>query len=465
MIEKNFAASRPKAAESEGSGSGPEIAGRTDPGRFARETSGSGADEHPDLAWARSGAMALTGWPEGPPRLAPAPLALYAQESLEALRRLGGGGQLPSDGAALLGERAAALGLTRAGDRSPSGSCRLLRALDGFIALNLARDDDRSLLPAWLGEADYSDPWPKIVSQVATRAARELVERGRLLGLPIAPAEAAPQQELRDAAAEPIPRLQRAALRRDPLVLDLSSLWAGPLCTHLLALTGARVIKVESTQRPDGARRGPESFFQLLNANKESVALDLHEPSGARLLADLIAHADLVVESARPRALRQMGIVAEQLVQTRPGLSWLSITGYGRAEPNANWVAFGDDAAVAAGLAMATGDPAGGPIFCGDAIADPLTGLRAALDATIALHNGKGGLLDRSLRSSVKRLLSRRSETTSRASVVRGEDGRYAVRVGDQIEPVAEPRMRAPTGHAPALGADTQRVLREFGAC
>ena len=64
------------------------------------------------------------------------------------------------------------------------------------------------------------------------------------------------------------------------VVIDLSALWAGPLCGDLLARSGATVVKVESTQRPDGARRGARAFFDLLNGRKRSVGLDLQSRQG-----------------------------------------------------------------------------------------------------------------------------------------------------------------------------------------
>ena len=114
---------------------------------------------HPDLEWARSGAMALTGSAEAP-LLAPGPLASCARRAADALAELAGeswSGDL--DGASLLGERAALLGLERRGAVSAGGSCRLLRTSDGWIALNLAREEDLHSLPAWLGEGDTADPW------------------------------------------------------------------------------------------------------------------------------------------------------------------------------------------------------------------------------------------------------------------------------------------------------------------
>ena len=88
-----------------------------------------------------------------------------------------------------------------------------------------------------------------------------------------------------------------------------------------------------------------------------------------------------MIESSRPRALRRLGLHADEWLAAGPGRIWLSITGYGREDPRQR-VAFGDDAAVAGGL-VATGTD-GSPAFCADAIADPLTGMLAAAAALAA---------------------------------------------------------------------------------
>src|SRR3546814_17564250 len=112
---------------------------------------------------------------------------------------------------------------------------------------------------------------------------------------------------------------------------------------------GADVIKVEGSARPDGARRGPSAFFDLLNAGKRSVALDLQSPRGRAQLRELLRGADIVIEASRPRALRQMGIDAETLLHEQPQLTWLALHGYGRGEPQAQRVAYGDEARKSVG--------------------------------------------------------------------------------------------------------------------
>ncbi len=416
---------------------------------------------HPALEWARSGAMHLSGWPDAAPRLAPGPLATWARGELEALGRLAPRPLPPDlDGGALLGERAALLGLTRRGTVSPGGACRLLPAADAWIAATLARPDDVACLPAWLGIEPGGDPWAAVACAVRERGGEEVVERARLLGL--AAAVAGPLAD----DPPPAHRVAARGPRRErnpgaaPLVLDLSSLWAGPLCAHLLGLAGARVVKVECAARPDGARAGEAAFFALLNAGTSSVVLDLASTAGRDRLRRLVARADVVVESARPRALLQMGIEAEAQVAEHPGLVWVAITGHGRREPGARHAGYGDDTAVAAGLALATGEPEGTPLFCGDAIADPLAGLHAAVCALAALGEGQAVLLDVALRDVAAH--AARSSAGARDARVLPVDGGYEVVAGGRSEPVRPPRARPPRGGARPLGADSEAVLREL---
>jgi crotonobetainyl-CoA:carnitine CoA-transferase CaiB-like acyl-CoA transferase len=146
------------------------------------------------------------------------------------------------------------------------------------------------------------------------------------------------------------------------------------------------VIKVEAATRPDGARRGPAAFFELMHAGKEFVSIDFTRDA----LLDLLMAADVVVEGSRPRALEQLGIDARQIMMNGPRV-WLSITGHGRSGPQRNWVGFGDDAAVSGGLVAWSRDT---PCFVGDAIADPLTGIVGAVTVLDALQDGGRWLFD-----------------------------------------------------------------------
>jgi hypothetical protein len=265
--------------------------------------------------------------------------------------------------------------------------------------LTLARDADVELLPAWLETAITDEPWRAVTGAVVDRVSRELVARAVLLGLPVAALGERPRPSVAgNGALAGLPLRatcvngQRApASIQDLVVVDLSALWAGPLCASVLAAAGATVLKVEAVRRPDGARRGPEAFFRLLNAGKRSVRLDLAREHGRRRLRALLADADVVVESSRPRALEHMDIDARRHLGAQRTRVWISITGHGRSGAGSNRVAFGDDAAVAGGL-VAWED--GEPRFCADAVADPATGLVAAAGSLAALEQGGSWLLD-----------------------------------------------------------------------
>ncbi|HEX5494130.1 MAG TPA: CoA transferase [Mycobacteriales bacterium] len=407
------------------------------------EHTGSAAD------WALSGAMALTGRRTGPPLLPPGQAASAVRGALLATELVADAvGRLP--GVQVLGERAAAAGLLRDAPRSAAGAFQLARAADGWLGVNLARPSDVELIPAWLGggNGEPDSAWQAVV---ARRSAGELAARARLLGLPAAAVPDGPDEQLvaRGQAGQVRPLVVSGLPRpgggrpAGALVVDLSSLWAGPLCGHLLTLLGARVVKVESTHRPDGGRLGPRAFYDLLHAGQESVTVDFTTPTGRRELAGLVAAADVVIEASRPRALRQVGVDADEVLDRAEHKVWVSITAYGRTGPWSNAVGFGDDAAVAAGL-LATDPVTGTPAPCGDAIADPVTGVNAALAAVACLTAGGTWLVDLAMREQVAATLV---DTSGPADV----------------PDVADPVMRRPAGVAPASGADTARVLAELG--
>jgi hypothetical protein len=292
------------------------------------------------------------------------------------------------DADAIIAGRAGLLGHSPHDRISAGGATRLMQSRDGWCALTLSRPDDVDAVPALLQvDAVGHDPWVQVQRWVAERDASDVTDRGRLLGLPVA--------TLGETPAEP-PRIYpfgAATTARGPsglLVADLSAMWAGPLCGQLLVRAGATVVKVESAGRPDGARAGPSAVFDWMNSGKLSYMVDFDEPSG---LQALLAVADVVIESSRPEALTRRGL-GPASVAPRDGRVWLRITGHGTAGERANWVAFGDDAAVSGGLVCGGDDD---PAFCGDAIADPLTGLEAAVAVAQSSRRGGGELIEVSM--------------------------------------------------------------------
>lgn len=268
-------------------------------------------------------------------------------------------------------ERDAPGGLDLPGLASANRHCRLLRCADGWAALNLARPDDLDLIPALTGSA--GDDWPAVEQWASGQGTAAVRRAGLELQLPLAVVGEAAPQTLAPAGGANVPRK----------VVDLSALWAGPLCAGLLAQAGARVVRIVSTGRPDPTPHSSPRLDARINSGKELRELDLRDPAGrAALLAEL-ADADVLVTSARPAALARLGLEPARL----PHLAWAAITAHGFTGPGALRVGFGDDCAVAGGLVDWQGDE---PRFRGDALADPLTGLEAAL----AVLAGRTGLID-----------------------------------------------------------------------
>jgi crotonobetainyl-CoA:carnitine CoA-transferase CaiB-like acyl-CoA transferase len=291
------------------------------------------------------------------------------------------------------------------------------------------------------------DPWPVVAGWLRGHPGAQLAERAALLGV-----AAAPVQPPTGRAAVPAPLSPRDVTGL--LVVDFSALWAGPLCAHLLGLAGARVVKVETPSRPDGARRGDADFYRLLHAGHRSVVLDPADGAGRAAMAALVRAADIVIEASRPRALAGFGLDAGAAVAD--GTTWVSITGTGRAGDR---VGFGDDVAAAVGLVAWTA--AETPVFVGDAIADPLTGLTAAALAMTAPASGGGVLWDVAMADVVSATLDPDPVVPSPAAV-RGTGG-WVVETGRGTVPVAAPAPRPSRGVAPATGADTAAVLAELG--
>ena len=314
------------------------------------------------------------------------PLARWADRELDQLARETGSAAIAAlSGAELMVERALLNGFVIPGLVSAGGDCRL-RARDGWIALNLARPDDRELLPALFGDAALDGSDAAIAARVARSESAALLAQGRALGMAIAAVDEIPQRPALEILTH---GPQRTTPASRPLVVDLSALWAGPLAGRLFRLAGAEVIKVDNPRRPDGLRSGDPAMFAKQNEAKTEVNLDIATAAGRDALIKLIAKADIVIEAARPRALAQLGIDAEALVANQPGLVWLTITGHGARSPQSEWVGFGDDAAVAGGLTAALHETSGEFGFGGDAPADPLTGIVAALAGWRALRSGK----------------------------------------------------------------------------
>ena len=397
--------------------------------RLCEETSQDIADV--GSRWAMSGAMSLTGEPSGPPRQVPVGVTLRMEQLATMIGEITG---LSIDGPALLGERAAIAGFTRQGSRSVGGYAQLVESIDKPICINFARPDDLRSIPAWLQEEIDPNNRKELFSVLGKSKSEQLMKQADLLGIPLG----VPGTEKHKHPAHLTEGKTSNKQAATTLVIEFGSLWASPLCGDLLRRSGCRVIKIESVSRPDGARRGPTGFFDLLNGGKESLALDFSDNRSLELLKKIVKEADVIVEGSRPRALRQLGIDAE--IEVEAGKVWVSITGYGRNGPRSKGVAFGDDAAVSGGLFLK--DPL---CFIADAVSDPSAGLLAATLALSALKSGKGWLIDIPLSSVANWMLGTGEKPEETAENI-----------------IAEPRARKIEINAPTAGRHNSQLENEF---
>jgi crotonobetainyl-CoA:carnitine CoA-transferase CaiB-like acyl-CoA transferase len=238
----------------------------------------------------------------------------------------------------------------------------------------------------------------------------------RISGVELRPPSAAPrlgEHTEHHRIATRTPRKVNPGVNTLPLkgirVLDLTTFWAGPSCTHPMALLGAEVIHVESARRPDGTRliagvpvteeqwweRQP--IFAALNTNKKDITLDLATERGRELLRRLIATADVVAENYTPRVLDQLGLDHAAVQQINPSAIMVRMPGFGLDGPWRENPAFAYVIEAAAGISWLTGYPDRNP-YEPYSVGDPNAGLHALNGVLLALEHrrrtGEGSLVE-----------------------------------------------------------------------
>lgn len=198
-------------------------------------------------------------------------------------------------------------------------------------------------------------------------------------------------------------------------ILDLSRVMSGPYCTAMLADLGAEVIKIEIPGRGDDARHfgpykdGESAYFLLLNRGKKSVTVNLKAPEGVKLVQDIAAASDVVVENFRPGVAKRLKLDYETLAAINPRLVYASISGFGQASPLADRPALDLVIQAMSGLMSMTGPKDGGPYAVGESIADVATGMFCAFGVMAALfereRSGKGRYLEVAMLDSVFSML------------------------------------------------------------
>ncbi|KOT96238.1 MULTISPECIES: CaiB/BaiF CoA transferase family protein [Streptomyces] len=251
-------------------------------------------------------------------------------------------------------------------------------------------------------------------------------------------------------------------------VLDLATLFAGPLAATMLGDFGAEVVKVEHPTRPDPSRgHGPSKdgvglWWKLLGRNKHTITLDLSKPAGRATLLRLAATADVVVENFRPGTLEKWGLGWEELSAVNPRLVLTRVTGFGQFGPYAHRPGFGTLAEAMSGFAAMTGEPDAPPTLPPFGLADSIAALATAYAVMTALaareRTGEGQVVDMAIIEPILTVLGpqplwydqlghvqprtgNRSQNNAPRNTYRTADGTW-VAVSTSAQSVAERVMR-----------------------
>ncbi|MDE2007945.1 MAG: formyl-CoA transferase [Rhodospirillales bacterium] len=198
-------------------------------------------------------------------------------------------------------------------------------------------------------------------------------------------------------------------------VIDMTHNQAGPACTQILGFLGAEVINLEDPRGGDIARRnmadrdGDSLFFLVLNANKQSMTLNLKTEDGKRLFREVIAQSDVLVENFGPGALDRLGLGYEALRAINPRLIYATIKGFGTYGPYAGFKSFEPIAQAMGGAMAVTGFPENPPTYVFPAIGDSGTGMHMAIGILAALQQrhatGRGQHVEVSMQDAVVNLI------------------------------------------------------------
>ena len=181
-------------------------------------------------------------------------------------------------------------------------------------------------------------------------------------------------------------------------IVDLTRVLAGPYCTMLLSELGARVIKVEEPGKGDDARtygpfvQGRPCYFNSINRNKESIALDLRVEADRAIFDSMLAGADVLAENFRPGVMEKLGYSWDEVHARFPRIVYASVSGYGQTGPDRNKPGYDMVMQGVSGLMSITGDADGEPCRTGISIADVGSGVFTAVAVNAALlHRERTG--------------------------------------------------------------------------
>ena len=223
-------------------------------------------------------------------------------------------------------------------------------------------------------------------------------------------------------------------------VIDLGQIYNGPYCTFLMAMAGARVIKIEPKGGENLRRRatvgGAAMPFAMLNSNKEFITLDLKSARGKELFRDMISKADVLVENFSQGAMERLGLGYDTLKQINPGLVYASGSGYGRSGPMMNYPAMDIAVQAMSGLMSINGFEDRPPVKVGPAVADFFGGVHLYAGIVSALFErsttSKGQLVEVSMMESVYPSLA------SNLGLYYAKKGQVSARTGNRHGGMAE---------------------------
>jgi len=190
-------------------------------------------------------------------------------------------------------------------------------------------------------------------------------------------------------------------------VLELGQLVAGPFCGKTLADFGAEVIKIEPPGEGDPLRKwrrmrnGVSLWWHVQSRNKKSVTCDLRRPQGQEIVRRLARAAQIVIENFRPGALEKWNLGWDALSRENPRLVLVRVSGYGQTGPYRSRPGFAAIAEGMAGFRYITGFPDRPPARPNLSIGDTIASLHAVIGALMALHSGKGQVVDVALYEAV----------------------------------------------------------------
>jgi len=193
----------------------------------------------------------------------------------------------------------------------------------------------------------------------------------------------------------------------DLRILDLTRAVAGPSCTRMLVEMGAEVIKIEPAPGGDLARsisifhNDRSLYYVQQNRGKQSLCVNLKDPRGVALVAELVPHVDAVVENFRPGVMEGLGLAYERLCELKEDIILCSISTFGQTGPLSRKPGYDFIAQAYSGITSMIGDPDAAPCLPSAAIGDVSTGVHGALAIVAAIHRrnrtGKGDHVDVSL--------------------------------------------------------------------